>query len=73
MARARERSSSLAWRVGLGLLVAGAMADDAGDVVGAVAGPRNARDASGPALPVIQAEIGAVVRGVRAGDLDHLT
>jgi hypothetical protein len=28
----------VAWRVGLGLLVAGAMADDAGEVVGAVAG-----------------------------------
>ena len=28
----------MAWRVGLGLLVAGALADDAGEVVGAVAG-----------------------------------
>src|SRR5215212_128547 len=28
----------VAWRVGLGLLVAGALADDAGEVVGAVAG-----------------------------------
>jgi hypothetical protein len=30
---------------------------------------RNSRDASGPALVFIQAEIGAVVRGVKAGEI----
>ena len=77
------------------------MADDAGEVVGAVAGAivggdavgdegrsfrwldpprqrplstlRNSRDASGPALLFIQAEIGAVVRGVKAGEFDYPT
>jgi hypothetical protein len=33
----------------------------------------NSRDASGPALLVIQAEIGAVVRGVKAGEFDYRT
>jgi hypothetical protein len=31
------------------------------------------RDASGPALLFIQAEIGAVVRGVKAGEFDYAT
>jgi hypothetical protein len=31
---------------------------------------RNSRDASGPALLFIQAEIGAVVRRVKAGEFD---
>jgi hypothetical protein len=30
---------------------------------------RNSREASGPALVFIQAEIGAVVRGVKAGEI----
>jgi len=34
---------------------------------------RNSRDASGPALLLIQAEIGAVVRGVEAGEFDYPT
>jgi hypothetical protein len=34
---------------------------------------RNSRDASGPALLFIQAEIGAVVRGVKAGEFDYPT
>ena len=34
---------------------------------------RNSRDASGPALPFIQAEIGAVVRGVKGGQFDYPT
>ena len=34
---------------------------------------RNSRDASGPALVFIQAEIGAVVRGVKAGEFDYPT
>ena len=34
---------------------------------------RNSRDASGPALLFIQAEIGAVVRGVEAGEFDYPT
>ena len=32
---------------------------------------RNSRDASGPALLFIQAGIGAVVRGVKAGEFDY--
>jgi hypothetical protein len=34
---------------------------------------RKSRDASGPALLFIQAEIGAVVRGVKAGEFDYPT
>jgi hypothetical protein len=34
---------------------------------------RNSRDASGPALLFIQADIGAVVRGVKAGEFDYPT
>ncbi|MGI8614974.1 MAG: hypothetical protein ACR2KL_13685 [Nocardioidaceae bacterium] len=34
---------------------------------------RHSRDASGPELLFIQAEIGAVVRGVKAGDFDYPT
>ena len=34
---------------------------------------RNSRDASGPALLFIQAEIGAVVRRVKAGEFDYPT
>ena len=34
---------------------------------------RNSPDASGPALLFIQAEIGAVVRGVEAGEFDYPT
>jgi hypothetical protein len=34
---------------------------------------RNSRDASGPALLPIQADIGAVVRGVKAGEFDYPT
>jgi hypothetical protein len=34
---------------------------------------RNSRDASGPALLYIQAKIGAVVRGVKAGEFDYPT
>jgi hypothetical protein len=33
----------------------------------------HSRDASGPALLFIQAEIGAVVRGVKAGEFDYPT
>ena len=34
---------------------------------------RDTGDASGPALLFIQAEIGAVVRGVKAGEFDYPT
>jgi hypothetical protein len=34
---------------------------------------RNSRDASGQALLFLQAEIGAVVRGVKAGEFDYPT
>jgi hypothetical protein len=34
---------------------------------------RNSRDASDPALLLVQAEIGAVVRGVKAGEFDDPT
>ena len=34
---------------------------------------RNSRDASGPALLFIQADIGAVVLGVKAGEFDYPT
>jgi hypothetical protein len=34
---------------------------------------RNSRNASGPAPLFIQAEIGAVVRGVKAGEFDYPT
>jgi hypothetical protein len=34
---------------------------------------RNSRDASGPALFFIQAEIRGVVRGVKAGEFDYPT
>jgi hypothetical protein len=44
---------------------------------GAGNGPRStlrtSRDASGPALLFIQAEIGAVVRGLKAGEFDYPT
>ena len=42
-------------------------------VEGSAVPPRNSRDASGPALLFIQAEIGAVVRGVKAGEFDYPT
>jgi hypothetical protein len=34
---------------------------------------RNSRDAHGPALIFTRAEIDAFVRGVKAGEFDHLT